>query len=451
MNSKLFLALGICMSLLHYGCQPDTDITEDLPTTLDKQVMDALANASPNGRFFHFILADEHKLKYLPNQEVANPITSEKVRLGKFLFFDTGLAQDAKDSSCYETYSCSTCHIPEAGFLPGRKQGIADGAHGYGYLGNLRRPLSSYAETDLDAQGVRPLTVLNVAYMTNTLWSGLFGATHVNEGTEALWEGPLAEVNHTGYIGLESQNIEGVKLHRMSLNQHVLDDFGYRALFDAAFPEVPEEERYSDETISFALGAYLRTLLTTQAPFQKYLRGDRSALSDDQKKGALLFFGKARCYRCHNSPALSGMTFHALGTKDLYEQGGVNTSRNDPRNLGRGLFTNDPEDYFQFKVPQLYNLKDYKTFFHGSSKETLEEVLAFKINAQSENGLVEQNKLSPIFQPLELNPEEKQQILDFLREGLYDADYSRFVPSELPSGKCFPNNDAISKVDLGCQ
>jgi cytochrome c peroxidase len=451
MNSRLFPALGLCALLIIMSCQQDSEIAEDIPASLDKQLMDALISASPNGRFFHFILADENKLEFLPNQEAANPITKEKVRLGKFLFFDTGLAQDAIDSSCYETYSCATCHIPESGFLPGRKQGIADGAHGFGYRGSVREQLNFYSEADLDAQGVRPLSVLNVAYMTNTLWSGLFGATHVNEGTEALWEGPLAEVNHNGYIGLESQNIEGVKLHRMSLNQHVLDDFGYRALFDDAFPEVPEEERYSDETISFALGAYLRTILTTQAPFQKYLRGDRASMSDNQKKGALLFFGKARCFRCHNSPALSGMTFHALGTKDLYAQGGLNTSESDPRNLGRGLFTKNADDYYQFKVPQLYNLKDYKTFFHGSSKETLEEVLAFKIKAQSENEQVAQDKLSPIFQPLDLNQEEQQSILDFLTDALYDPGYSRFVPSTLPSGHCFPNNDARSKAELGCQ
>ncbi|MBK8504381.1 MAG: hypothetical protein IPL46_20550 [Saprospiraceae bacterium] len=310
--------------------------------------------------------------------------------------------------------------------------------------------MAPYTEDALDAQGVRPLTVLNVAYMTNTLWSGLFGAHDVNEGTEDVWVGTLPEVNHRGFVGLESQNIEGVKLHRMSVNQHVLNDYGYRDLFDTAFPDLEVHERYSDQAISFALGAYLRTLLTTKAPFQKWLKGDRNALTSTQKEGALLFFGKARCYKCHNSPALSGMNFHALGTKDLYLQGGVNTGPDDARNLGRAMFTKDPNDNYRFKVPQLYNLKDYVTFFHGSSKSSLEEVLDFKIKAQSENERVTQEHLSTLFQPLELTGSEKLAILDFLENGLHDAEVSRFVPSAVPSGLCFPNNDAQSKSDLGC-
>ncbi len=449
MNTR-FDVLVIPVLLLSLACTKESTIPAE-DKNLDNKLLEALELASPNGHFFHFILADENKLEHLPNQDPANPITHEKVKLGKFIFFETGLAQDAKDASCYQTYSCGTCHVPESGFLPGRIQGIADGAEGFGFRGSTRIVLNNYTEDALDAQGVRPLTVLNVAYMTNTLWSGLFGAHHVNEGTEDVWVGTLPEVNHLGFIGLESQNIEGVKLHRMSVNEHVLNDFGYRALFDAAFPDIDPTERYSEKTISFALGAYLRTLLTTRAPFQKWLKGDRNALTDQQKQGALLFFGEARCYKCHNSPALSSMNFHALGTKDLYLQGGVNTSADDPRNLGRGMFTGNPADNYRFKVPQLYNLKDYATFFHGSSKQTIEEVLDFKIKAQSENDRVSQDKLSPLFQPLDLDETAKLALVDFLRNALYDPDFNRFVPHAVPSGLCFPNNDLQSRSDLGCQ
>ena len=341
--------------------------------------------------------------------------------------------------------------MPEAGFLPGRVQGIADGGYGFGIHGSTRFLLDNYNESDLDAQGVRPLTTMNVAYMTNTLWSGLFGAHHVNEGTEDVWVGTLQEVNHLGFIGLESQNIEGVRLHRLAVNEHVLNDLGYKKYFDAAFPDIDESERYTDKTISFALGAYLRTILTTKAPFQKYLKGDREALTDEQKKGALLFFGKARCYKCHNSPALSSMNFHALGTSDLYLHGGVNTSIDDVRNLGRAMFTLDPKDNYKFKVPQLYNLKSYKSFFHGSSKNSLEEVVDFKIAAQTENERVAQNDLSPLFKPLDLTPDERQSLLDFLQNALYDPEIERYVPSQVISGHCFPNNDQQSKTDTGCQ
>ena len=441
---------GLVLALLCSACTTDI-VQAPIPTPLDDLLKDKMASAAPDGSWQHYILADENLHAQIPNQDAQNPITAAKINLGKMLFFDTGIAQNAKDSSCYQTYSCATCHVPESGFLPGTIQGIADGAHGFGYQGDARSQLSFYDETDLDAQGVRPLTVMNVAYMTNTLWSGTFGAHGVNSGTEALWEHSPAEINHLGLEGLESQNIEGVALHRMSVNDHVLDDFGYRSLFDEAFPELDTASRYSTQMVSFALGAYLRSILTTQSPFQRYLKGEVNALTQAQKNGALLFFDQARCYKCHNGPALSSMNFHALGTKDLYELGGLNTDPDDPRNLGRGALTEVETDYYRFKVPQLYNLRDYATFFHGSSKHTLAEVLDYKIKAVSENQRVSQDQISPLFEPLSLSDNEKEELLDFLTNALYDANMQRYVPQEVPSGLCFPNNDARSRADLSCQ
>ena len=128
--------------------------------------------------------------------------------------------------------------------MPGRIQGIADGAYGFGNLGSSRTLLSDYDQSEIDAQGIRPLTVMNVAYMSNTLWSGALGANGVNEGTEEYWHG-LAEVNNHGFFGLEAQNVEGLDLHRMEITDRVLNDFGYAALFDEAFPDTPEDERLS--------------------------------------------------------------------------------------------------------------------------------------------------------------------------------------------------------------
>ncbi len=452
MNRHTLVVLFFSMVIFH-ACTPDEpEVIETPIESLDKALTDALINSAPNDRVFYYVLPEEHEYKYLPNQEPTNPVTKEKVHLGKLLFFETGLAQHAKDPSSYETYSCATCHIPSQGFLPGRIQGVADGAHGFGFRGESRTMLGAYKETDLDAQGVRPLTVMNVGLQTNTLWSGIFGTTHANEGTEEYWEhNPLAEINHLGLSALEGQNIEGVQLHRMGVNDHVLDDYGYRELFDAAFPDIDVSERYTDKTISFAMSAYLRTLITNRAPFQDWLKGDRDAMTESQKKGAIHFFGKARCYQCHNGPSLSSATFHALGTADLYEIGGLNTGEEDTRNHGRAFFTGQEEDSYRFKVPQLYNLKSYATFFHGSSKNTLEEVIDYKIDATSENAGVHDSELSPLFEPLALTETERAELIDFLRNGLYDPDMDRYVPTSLPSGLCFPNNDPQSKIDLGCE
>ena len=420
------------------------------PIDIDEKLIESIERASKTGSADYFILASSTDYANLPNQDPHNPITQEKVELGQMLFFEPGLAQNPVEENCRETYSCSSCHVPSRGFLPGRMQGIADGAIGFGDQGSRRVIQFGYDESELDAQGTRPLSILNVTYMTNTLWSGLFGADGVNEGTEANWKG-LAEVNHTGYIGLEAQNIEGFDLHRLDINDRVLDDFGYREYFDRAFADLPVEDRYTPETASFAMGAFLRTVISNEAPFQDYLKGNTEALSLDEKKGALLFFGKARCYSCHNSPSFSSMSFHALGTQDMYEIGGLNTSSDDPRNLGRGMFTGKDEDMHCFKVPQLYNVGAYTHFFHGSSKTSLEDLVDFKVAAVSENPHVENERLSNLFKPLDLDEAEKHYLVEFLRYSLHDKGVERYMPSSVLSGFCFPNNDIMSRREMNCE
>jgi len=441
MNIRLS-ALSLAIILLIISC------TKDKKSFLDEQVLETVRQSAPNADHSYYIMPASDDYAALPNQDPNNPITKDKVNLGRLLFFETGLAQHAQEDVCYETYSCATCHVPSKGFLPGRFQGIADGAAGFGDQGSTRALVDGYTSTDIDAQGARPLTVMNVTYVTNTLWSGTFGANDRNEGTEDKWTG-AAQVNHTDLSGLEAQNIENFELHRMAINEKVLDDFAYRGVFDFAFPDIPKSERYTTRTASFALSAYLRTLLTNEAPFQNFLKGAYDALTESQKLGAMLFFGKAGCSDCHNGPAFSNMNFYALGTADLYEIGGLNTSADDVRIRGRASFTQEASDMFKFKVPQLYNLQDYETFFHGSSKESIEEVLEFKMNALSENVHVAQDmmELSPVY----LTEQEQGQLIDFLSNALYDDNMNRYVPTGVLSGYCFPNNDTQSRLDIGCE
>lgn len=253
-------------------------------------------------------------------------------------------------------------------------------------------------------------------------------------------------------MGPESQIIEGLDLHRMVINEAALDTLGYMPLFDASFPEFPRSERYSKMTASFALSAYLRSLTTTHAPFQQWLKGDESAMGQEEKKGALLFFGKAGCIDCHNGAPLNNPDrFFALGVKDLYETGqAINTGVDDERNFGRGGFTQQERDMYKFKVPQLYNMKESPFFFQGSSKQSLREVVEYFNDGMPENARVPDSQIAPQFRPLNLTEEEIDQLVLFLEHSLYDPDYERFVPGEVLSGNCFPNNDQRSQQDMGC-
>lgn len=430
------------------ACKYDTLHRADM---LDVALKERMERAAPDGDYRHFLLPSNTDYAAIP-QDPLNPLTPEKIALGKYLFFETGIAQNALKESGVETYSCGSCHVPTAGFRPGNAQGIADGGMGFGLNGELRQQNPEYDETELDVQGIRPISVLNVAYVTNTFWNGQFGAGFVNEGTEHLWtEEDNTHINHTGHHGLEAQNIEGLDLHRMEMSKELADEYGYTTLFDLAFRDSPASERYTKYNTAMAISAYLRTLITNKAPFQDWIRGDYNAMTDQEKRGGILFFGKARCSNCHNNTSLNAMEFYGLGVDDLHEIGALNTGADDPKNLGRGGFTQDPNDLYKFKVPQLYNLSDAPFYFHGSSKQTLEEVVDYFDRAEPENENVPATAISNKFVPLGLTAEEKADLLAFLRNGLNDPYLNRYVPPYVQSGYCFPNNDPLSAEQMGCE
>lgn len=449
-NSAYAIVLLMVSAILYVGC------THEYVADLDLLLQESLNNNSKTGSYQSYIMPSSTNYAALPNQDPKNPVTAEKVALGKMLFFETGIGLEPKYPVSKEAYSCSTCHIPERGFTAGRFQGIADGAVGFGQSGEGRRKNPQYQGSEVDAQGARPLPVINTAYVTNALWAGTFGSFNVNAGTESVWDqDTLVKINHKGLMGLEANNERALIVHRQVINKQVTDSLGYTAMFDAAFPDIPESERYTLQTAAFAIAAYFRTILTNEAPFQKWLQGDVTAMTDQQKRGALLFFGKAGCVNCHNSPSLNSNPhlFFSLGVYNHYQSGNTvfRTDRYDKRNLGRGGFTGKEEDMNQFKVPQLYNLKDFGFYFHGASKTSLKEVVEYFNNGIPENRDIPQTQITPLFRPLHMDEAEKADLVEFLENALYDPNLLRYKPTVTMSGNCFPNNDPQSKADMGCE
>ncbi|MEN0047655.1 MAG: cytochrome c peroxidase [Bacteroidota bacterium] len=445
MNRLIVLLTMATYVLCLVSCTEDT-----LQNPMDVRLTKRMSDLSPNGGLSYYILPDETDFRNIP-QDPSNPLTRQKVALGKMLFFETGLAKEAHHAEGTNTYSCASCHVPSAAFTPGNVQGIADGAFGFGENGEFRKIFDSYDPNEVDAQGARPLAMLNLAYVTNTMWAGRFGSFDNNIGTEHLWTG-INEPNNLGLHGLEAQNIEGLELHRMVIDEELMTELGYKDYFDIAFNDFPRDERYTKVTASFAISAYLRTILTNQSPFQEWVKGDENAMTEQEKGGALLFFTKAGCYKCHKGAALNANEFHALGVKDLFEiEGVVRTSENDSRNLGRGDFTGRPADMYKFKVPQLYNLKDAPFLFHGSSMTSMREAIDYFNEGIPENDAVPASQIAPHFKPLQLTEEEIDALEAFLTKSLYDPNIERYVPQEVLSGFCFPNNDQVSKLDLNCQ
>ena len=444
-NASVWSFAIVALSIGFASCgQDETNID------LDKRLEELLEMSAPDGSLDYYVLPSEFDYAAIP-QDPRNPITKAKVDLGKALFHETGLAVDAKKPENMLSFSCASCHHVAAGFQAGVFQGIGEGCIGFGRAGEGR--IADTETEDHDVQPIKSPSAMNVAYQEVMLWNGQFGATGINEGTEFSWTlGTPKENNHFGYEGVETQAIAGLGVHRLNPDINLSKTGNYKDLFAAAFPEIPESDRYTKEYAALAIAAYERTLLANKAPFQKWLRGNKYALTDEEKQGAILFFGKAACVECHTGPALNSLAFYGLGMNDLFQcpEPTLKTASTNVENLGRGGFTKKEEDMYKFKVPQLYNLKDSPFYGRGSSFRTIEEVLQYKNVANPQNPEVDEKYISVEFAPLGLTDVEIKRLAAFLLDALHDPDLTRYVPSSLQSGLCFPNNDPASKVDLNC-
>ena len=112
--SPKLLTTATLMMIILWSCTQ-----EQLGNPFDIQLEKRLSRLSPTGSPEYFMLPDERDYDAIP-QGKSNPLTYEKVVLGRLLFFETGIAREAMDDSGYGTYSCATCHVPTAGFMPGR-------------------------------------------------------------------------------------------------------------------------------------------------------------------------------------------------------------------------------------------------------------------------------------------------------------------------------------------
>lgn len=426
------------------ACKPDPVTDLDVDLTL------ALEAAAGSQGLDYYILPESDDYAAIP-QDPNNPLTREKVELGKLLYHESIYATMPRLPEGALTYSCASCHHAQAGFQAGIQQGIGEGGIGFGVRGEARVPNPLYPIDSLDVQPIRSPTVLNSAYQELMLWNGQFGAAGANIGTEAQWvAGTPPAANHLGYEGVETQAIAGFEIHRHQVDTTFMVGSDYEPLFDYAFPEVPTTDRYTRERAGLAIAAYERTVLSNRAPFQKWLKGDAQALTDDQKKGAILFFGKAECNTCHTGPALNSMDFYALGMDDLDGPGVYGDAPNDATQKGRGGFTGVAADEYKFKVPQLYSLRYSPFYGHGGSFNSIEAVIDYKNAAISENQAVPGSQLAASFVPLGLTELEASQIANFVRYGLDDPGLERYEPVQLPSGMCFPNNDVMSRHQRGC-
>lgn len=437
------------------------------PPTPADILTSTIEEAANGGGLAAFMLPSSDDLANIP-QDPNNPLTPEKVLLGQMLFHETAIGTEGVNGGINSTWSCASCHHAAAGFKSGVPQGIGEGGSDFGADGSARVLFEGFDKQSADptlVPDVQPFTspaVLNAAYQEVMLWNGQFGSqvdgiVNVGLAPDVLaTPGTPKKENVRNFGGIEIQAVAGQAVHRirtsgdsvLQTNQEYVD------MYNAAYPN-----GYNDQTeaAGLAIAAFERTIISNEAPFQRWLRGDSDAMSEDQIKGATLFFGRAGCADCHRGPGLSsevgateGEMFFALGFADFDPNNSQITGIvSDPESRGRGGFTREVEDNYKFKVAQLYNLKDTNVFGHGASFQSVRDVVSYK-NTGVPQKVLPAGVLDQRFQPLGLTDDEVSYLVKFLEDALYDPNLSRYVPESLPTGACLVVGDDESRDDVGC-
>jgi len=443
LNSVIRSIFGILLTLLvltmnarHAAAQVETlGITVN---PLDLQLESVLRFAASDGKGLdYFILPDAGDLKSIPS-DTNNPLTPQKVKLGQLLFHETALTINPINPKHWQQASCASCHLAKAGFRSDLQQALGVGGFG---VGDSRHRDEAASLPEIDKPDILAPSVLNSAYQSVQPWNGRFGSHGLNLKEKTI---RLLDVNRFDLDGLETLAISALTTHRMGTSA-ISTIPEYQKLFEMAFPEHPyvgsgvEDLKYA----GLAMAAYMRTLLPSQAPFQRWLKGEKSAMTKQEKQGAIKFFTSS-CVQCHTGPNLAKDGFYAVGFQDHPEDfTGLN--------LGRGTITKNPKDDFKFKSPQLYNLADNHHYGHGGSFHNVREVVEYFNNGQPQNlaSLYSKN-ISVWFKPLDFTSADIENLTLFLEKSLRDPDLSRYVPKKIPSNLCFPNNDPESRLQLGC-
>jgi len=229
----------------------------------------------------------------------------------------------------------------------------------------------------------------------------------------------------------------------------------YVAMFSAAFPGTPTGQLGFQHAATAIAAFQMQALTKTDSPFDRYLNRDDAALTVEQKRGALLFFGKAQCSSCHSGPFLGGQGFANAGVPQL----GPGTGDEAPLDLGRGGVKDNEFYRFAFRIAPLRNVELTAPYMHDGAFPTLEAVLRHYNDVPLELRAYDVSQLAPELRdtyhgseatiaavletldfrlrvPLKLTEDELRDLSLFLKS-LTDPsvrDLSSLVPARVPSG-----------------
>jgi cytochrome c peroxidase len=437
-------------------------------------------------------------------QRLGRRVDAQLADLGRNLFFDPIMAL-RRDNSC------AGCHAPQFGFAD--SQSIAIGIRNNNVVGhsrtgprNQRRsptllnsaffpalmwnarffaptndpfdnslgfvfplpegltrfpPGDPRFETLLAAQGHLPQTEL----VEMTGFAGVTGADDIDESFYQFDDGVGIDVPGPDDSGFRNEPIRERVLVELNGSREYLRRFG------RVFKEVRRGQPIDFAMVGAAIAEFEFELTFADAPLDRFARGQRRAMTDSQKRGAILFFGQANCVACHRTSGFANEMFsdfanHRLAVPQLAPRFGLNTGNvhfdgpTDDEDFGAEQITGNAADRYKFRTSPLRNIALQPTFFHNGSFTRLEDAIRHHLNVRrsllnydpDEAGVAPDLRLSEtprrvllqdldplVAEPLDLSRREFGDLVEFVRTGLLDERATperllRLVPRELPSG-----------------
>jgi cytochrome c peroxidase len=441
-------------------------------------LLPAQAHAAPDAPYDRFLerIIRTYNLRPLPTKPFEE---THKFKLGRALFFDPVLSGN-------RDISCGTCHLHGKGLSDGLAFAIGTGGKG---LGENRKPAAGRPQ--------QPRNALDLWNRDNNWVKSMFwdGGIEVLDPVKRVFRSPLGARLPGGF-----ENVMAVQaVFPLAREDEMLGSAGDRSPADLPGPHANRENEFAgrtvhlkgEERIEAILGMVMKRLLgggdsadkpwqeeyaalfraaypnraggkfsiadfgnaiahfeeiafaTRHTPWDEYLAGNRSAIGDRAKKGAFIFYGKARCAVCHEGPLFSDFRFHSIGVRNSGP--GLNGSGDDP---GRSEVSNRESDKYKFRTPPLRNVTLSAPYFHNGSAATLREALwqhldpLFYADKYRKDGTYEMNVAqiesisAVVTMPAALSGDEIEALIAFLGalEDRESARTDRIVPSAVPSG-----------------
>ena len=300
-----------------------------------------------------------------------NPMTEEKVALGKMLYYDKRLSGDG-NRSCYG------CHVKENGLATDDPLAI----------GAFDKTL-----------GRNVPTMWNVGYHDKWYWDGRAGSLEAQ--VKGAWGG--GNMGATGADGVPSMEDRCAELDAIP---------GYAEQFQAVFGEAA-----SPDNVAKAVASFMRTIVSTDSAWIRYRNGDESALSDAAKAGYDIFANKAKCTNCHDGLLMTDLQFHNVG---------IGCEGDSCKDAGRAPRSENEDDTGAFKTPTLIDVSKSAPYFHDGSVATLEEAVHFMAQGGQDNKWRDTKNVQDAIDA-NLTDEDEAAMVAFLKE--ITANYTIAMPT----------------------